>query len=309
MRQPQHPQPVVEVVLPDRRVPLEQVLAAPDVVDEHVEPSLLARRCAPPAPRPASRSRGGRPGTAMPGPPAAVDELGGLLDRLGRSYSERRSRVLRPVHVDRRARLAEPDRDAAARAAGGSCHQRNHAVILSIAAARTRVPPASWSAPSVSPKITNASTTVASGSTVDRIDALVGPTRRRPAKKSPIAPTVDTAARQPIQPQPAARQRARPEVAEQRRRRRPGSRRARAHERGQHARRQAAHDAVADEDVGAVEHGRSEPEPGAERVERARRRRSPASARRTRRPARRRAGARRSRPSATAATATSAGEV
>jgi hypothetical protein len=32
---------VVEVVLPHRRVPLEQPLAAPDVVDEHVEPPLL----------------------------------------------------------------------------------------------------------------------------------------------------------------------------------------------------------------------------------------------------------------------------
>ena len=33
--------PVVEVVLPERLAPLEQHLAAPDVVDEDVEPALL----------------------------------------------------------------------------------------------------------------------------------------------------------------------------------------------------------------------------------------------------------------------------
>ena len=42
-----------------------------------------------------------------------------------------------------------------------------------------------------------------SGSTVARIAAVVGPTRRSPAKKSEIAPTVEITARQAIQPQPA----------------------------------------------------------------------------------------------------------
>ena len=37
-----------------------------------------------------------------------------------------------------------------------------------------------------------------------RIDAVVGPTRARPAKKSPIAPTVEIAASAASQPQPAA---------------------------------------------------------------------------------------------------------
>ena len=37
----QHAQPVRQVVLPHRRVPLLEVLAAPDVVDEDVEPALV----------------------------------------------------------------------------------------------------------------------------------------------------------------------------------------------------------------------------------------------------------------------------
>jgi hypothetical protein len=38
---------------------------------------------------------------------------------------------------------------------------------------------------------------------VARIEAVVGPTRRRPAKKRLIAATVETMARQASQPQPA----------------------------------------------------------------------------------------------------------
>ena len=40
-RQPQDAEAVVEVVLPDLGAPVEQVLAAPDVVDQDVEPALL----------------------------------------------------------------------------------------------------------------------------------------------------------------------------------------------------------------------------------------------------------------------------
>ena len=39
--QTQHAQALVEIVLPHRGVPLHHVLAAPDVVDEHVETGLL----------------------------------------------------------------------------------------------------------------------------------------------------------------------------------------------------------------------------------------------------------------------------
>src|SRR4051794_19228173 len=70
-------------------------------------------------------------------------------------------------------------------------------------AARTSAPPTSWSGARVSPKARNASTTVTTGSTVARIEAAVGPARRRPAKKRPIAATVDTAAIEASQPQPA----------------------------------------------------------------------------------------------------------
>ncbi len=36
-REAEHPQPVLEVVLPDGRVPLEELFSAPDVVHEHIE--------------------------------------------------------------------------------------------------------------------------------------------------------------------------------------------------------------------------------------------------------------------------------
>ena len=52
--------PFVEVVLPDRRVPLEELLAAPDVVDEHVEPAAARRRCARTSARDLRRARDGR---------------------------------------------------------------------------------------------------------------------------------------------------------------------------------------------------------------------------------------------------------
>lgn len=68
------------------------------------------------------------------------------------------------------------------------------------AAARTSAPPASCVALSASPKTRKASPTVTSGSTVERIEAAVGPTRRSPAKKSPTAPTVETTAMPASQP-------------------------------------------------------------------------------------------------------------
>ena len=95
-REAQEAQARLEVVLPDRRVPVDEQLAAPDVVHEDVETTLLGvdardeRRATAPA-------RGGRSATAMPVPPAAVTSSAVSSIVSGRSYSERRSRVVRPV--------------------------------------------------------------------------------------------------------------------------------------------------------------------------------------------------------------------
>ena len=78
--EPQHPQAAVEVVLPQRRVPLRQVLAAPDVVDQHVEAVLLGVDALHERLDLHRLEVVDRDGEA----PAAggLDELGGLLDRL-----------------------------------------------------------------------------------------------------------------------------------------------------------------------------------------------------------------------------------
>ena len=54
------------------------------------------------------------------------------------------------------------------------------------------------------PKATKASATVTTGSSVERIAAADGPTRARPAKNRPTAPTVDTTAIAASHPNPAA---------------------------------------------------------------------------------------------------------
>src|SRR3954454_806481 len=69
---------------------------------------------------------------------------------------------------------------------------------------RTSAAPSACSTASVSPKTRNARNTVTTGSTVARIDALLGPTRRRPAKKKPIAANVETNAMQTSHSQPSA---------------------------------------------------------------------------------------------------------
>ena len=122
-RQVQHAQPVVEVVLPHGRVPLEEQLAAPDVVDQHVQPALLGVD--------ALHERLDLRGLEVidldrdPGASGRVDELGGLLDRLrpvvlGASLPRRAAGA-----VHGRARLAERHRDAAAGAPGGAGHERH----------------------------------------------------------------------------------------------------------------------------------------------------------------------------------------
>jgi hypothetical protein len=125
-RKAEHPQPVLQVVLPDGRVPLEELLSAPDVVHEHIETlafginplderfhlarlQMVDRHCDPIA--------------------AGVrHELGGFLDRL-------RPVVLRTSlggaaarAVDRRACLSERDRRAPSGSAGRAGDERDLAV-------------------------------------------------------------------------------------------------------------------------------------------------------------------------------------
>jgi hypothetical protein len=117
----QHPQAVREVVLPYRRVPLDQELPAPDVVDEDIEAALLGvdalderldlRRlevvdldCDPLAAR-------------------GTDELGRLLDRLRlvilRTPLTRRATGA----IHSRARFSQRDRRATSRPAGRAGHE------------------------------------------------------------------------------------------------------------------------------------------------------------------------------------------
>ena len=122
-RQAQEAQAAVEVVLPDRRVPLGQLLAAPDVVDQHVEATLLVVDA-----RDEVAHLIGLQVVDRDRDPAAaggVDELGGLLDRL-------RPVVLGPVlargapgAVDGRARFAQRDGGAAPGTPARARHERH----------------------------------------------------------------------------------------------------------------------------------------------------------------------------------------
>jgi len=66
-----------------------------------------------------------------------------------------------------------------------------------------KTPPIILMKPTSSPKKIAARTTVVTGSKVDNIDALVGPTLSRPAKKAMMAITVDTRAMAKTPPHPA----------------------------------------------------------------------------------------------------------
>ena len=105
-RQPQHAQAVLQIMLPDRLVPFEQLLAAPDVVDEDVEPALLGadaldQRCA------RRRQRDDRPGPrcpcrrppspARPFPRSSRAACIRIAGRASCGRSRRRSRPRRPV--------------------------------------------------------------------------------------------------------------------------------------------------------------------------------------------------------------------
>ena len=82
------------------------------------------------------------------------------------------------------------------------------------------------------------------GSAVERIEAVVGPTRRRPAKNRLTAPTVETTAMPASQPKPVALTLAQVHVAAGGAGQRQRGRRAGADQRAQHERAHALGDAL-----------------------------------------------------------------
>jgi hypothetical protein len=126
--EPQNPQALLQVELPDRRIPLRrpalQHFSAPDVVDEHVDAAVLGadmfgQRCD--LRRFEMIDGDGYTLAAQTG-----HQLGGLLDRLGpvivgsRGHIGARAAASRADH--RRAGLAEHGGDAAAGAARRARH-------------------------------------------------------------------------------------------------------------------------------------------------------------------------------------------
>ena len=168
-REPEQAQPGVEVVLPHRRVPLEQVLGAPDVVHEHVEAAVLGVDPLDQAADLPGLQVVDRDGDSLAA--RRGHELGGLLDRLGPVDLGAAPARAAAGRVDRRPRLAERDGDAAAGAPRRPGDQRDlagqraaHAVASRTAMRRpgrrrlststapsTSAPPTSCTGPSVSP--------------------------------------------------------------------------------------------------------------------------------------------------------------
>jgi hypothetical protein len=93
--QAQEPQPVLEVVLPERRLPLEQQFPTPDVVDDDVKPPALG--IDPLYKRLDLTSLEMVDCDRDPYAPAAVTSSAVSSIVSGRSYSDRRSPVVRPV--------------------------------------------------------------------------------------------------------------------------------------------------------------------------------------------------------------------
>ena len=193
------------------------------------------------------------------------DELGGLLDRLRAVDLGAPLARAAAGAVDGRAGLAERDGDAAARAAGGAGDERDHAATPRASPRAScergghdggeheRAARAAGACRAARRRRGTRACTVTSGSTVERIAALVGPTRSSPAKKRVIAATVETTARHASQRPARAGQLAEAQLAEQRGADDQRGRGAGADERGEHTRAHAPGDAVADEDVGAVD--------------------------------------------------------
>src|SRR5215213_7219074 len=93
--EPQHPKASLQGVLPHRHVPLEEALRTPHVVDQHVQ-TACSSSMRPTRVRTCSGSRWSTR-TAMPRPPARSTSSAVSSIVSGRSYSERSSRVDRPV--------------------------------------------------------------------------------------------------------------------------------------------------------------------------------------------------------------------
>jgi hypothetical protein len=107
----------VEVVLPDRHVPLEEVLGAPDVVDQDVQAALF--------PVDPVDERGDLgpvevvDGYGDAGAAGLGDQVGGVLDGLGAVVLGAPGAGAAPGDVDGGAGGAELDRDPPARSPGG----------------------------------------------------------------------------------------------------------------------------------------------------------------------------------------------
>ena len=141
--------------------------------------------------------RGREPGRVLRG------AVRGVLRRPGAAFATSTRGV-----YDQFARFYRQDPAAAERRGAGApgvlCQRRSGARASRITAARISAPPASCTGAIVSPSTTAASSTVNSGSTVDSVDARVGPMRSRPAKNSVIAATVETSAMPTTASQPPA---------------------------------------------------------------------------------------------------------
>ncbi|GDY52977.1 hypothetical protein SVIO_036000 [Streptomyces violaceusniger] len=94
--EPEHPQPAHQIRLPRLLAELDQLLTAPYVIDQDVQPALL-RSIRSTSARTRSGSRWSV-GTAMPVPPAAViSSAVSSMVSVARPTSLTRSRVVRPV--------------------------------------------------------------------------------------------------------------------------------------------------------------------------------------------------------------------
>ena len=124
----------LEVGLPHRPAPLVRLVGrAPDVVDEHVQRAVVALDAGDEVAHLRRVEVVARHGDAVAA--GGVDELGGLLDRLGAVHLRAPRAGRAAGHVHRRAGGAELDGDAAPRATGRAGDERHRAVqrVCSIA--------------------------------------------------------------------------------------------------------------------------------------------------------------------------------
>jgi hypothetical protein len=119
--EPQKSKTVLEIVVPDRLVPFEQFLAAPDVADEDVEAAVLGSNALnEPADIVGDQMVDAERDAAAAG---RRDQLRRLLDGLGPLIFGGLAADRAARHVDGRAGGAEFHSDAAPGAAGSACHQ------------------------------------------------------------------------------------------------------------------------------------------------------------------------------------------